>query len=448
MCADGKELSCKRGATGANGKGLSCVKKRCVCKENSCYIAQTGQCVQDGCNVALAQVAAIQSVGGIGSPSAQAAALRAGHQTEEQSILQQEWMPPGKSSEVVRYLWSDALMKKAMKKAEELKASHPSLLDALTKHAPELNKPLTQSQVEHLQEALTKDLSDAQLMKELEYKTEEKVAYFWTPESLKWVVDEGKKHKATVKLFDPVKDKHHIEPGQSVSKKQMDELQKLKPADKKYDWRKASEGKFEEDEIVKATYRWKNEGISVFKGNDFKSVYNDLAAVNGPVRGNSIVQDMAVKAFEDRYGTMDRANKGGRLFSKEDEVSKVMDDTVLSTAQAEVAVPRYQTGLPVIVSRGSKTNNKELQDLASSMDSLSEKLENLADHRVDVEEPDAGSEEMQSVQGPALVAASFAPCLPRKSCAVSCRRSASGMPMLAVRARWSAFFPQVSNAEE
>lgn len=456
MCLDGKEASCKRGAVGANGKGLSCIKKRCVCKENSCYIAQTGQCVQDGCNVALAQIAAIQSVGGVGSPSAQAAALRAGHQIEEQSLLQQDWMPPphrGKNE--VTYLWSQELKDKAIELRDGEDYEGSERLKEVLKEEPVLNKPLTHEQVEELEKALKGELSSTKLRTQFKIKTEDKVAYFWTEDSKNWAITEGKKQwgddekQVAKKLFDKVKDEHHVAPGQPVSKKQAEQLQKLAPKGEEdsFDWRTAAaaEGKkFDEDEIVKATYRFKNEGIAVLQGEeDFRKVREEYTAMYGPVRGNSIVPDVIVKAFEDRYGTMDRANEGGRLFEKDDGTidAASSNSEAMPSAPAEVAMPKIQT---VVVSRGSTGNNKELQELASQMGSLSEKLENLADHRPEVME-ETGSEAMQSVPGCTLVTASFAPCLPRQSCAVACPLGAPRTSMPAARARWSAFFPRVSD---
>jgi len=463
MCPDGKETVCKRGATGADGEGLSCVAKRCVCKENSCYIAQTGQCVQDGCHVPVAQVAAIQAVGGIGSPNAQAAAIRAGHQMEEQSVLQQQWMPPKqKESEAVRFFWSDELIEKAktFPKEAEGKALHAEL----EKSEPVEGKPLTKPQVEELEKLLGKKLSDIDLQKEFAYKSEAKVAYFWTQKAKDWVEAEKTKNKVVVDMFNGKTDKGHMEIGEPVSARQLVELGKLGGAKKEgasvtpYDWRKESAGAFEEEEKVKATYRWRQAGIKLFKGEDWKEVYKEVVGfLGGPLRGNAIVPELAVKAFEDKYGTMARANKDGALFDIVSEAPKVaLDDDsnntaglsdVKATIVPQVAMPRFENGLPVIIGQGSKTTNTDLQGLAGTMRRLSEKLENLADHRIDVKEPEAEEEEM-AIQSPAVIVASFAPCLPRSACSVGHRREDISTSTAGLRDRWSKFFPHVSIAAQ
>jgi len=84
MCEGKSVKKCTRG----NSKELQCVDNRCMCKDKTCYVE--GQCVADGCHVAAAQVAAIQSAGGINSPLAQEAALRAGRKLDELSLNQNQ----------------------------------------------------------------------------------------------------------------------------------------------------------------------------------------------------------------------------------------------------------------------------------------------------------------------------------------------------------------------
>jgi hypothetical protein len=85
QACEGKDVKkCTRG----NPTELQCVDSKCMCKEKTCYV--DGQCVADGCHVAAAQVAAIQSAGGINSPLAQEAALRAGRKLDELSLNQNQ----------------------------------------------------------------------------------------------------------------------------------------------------------------------------------------------------------------------------------------------------------------------------------------------------------------------------------------------------------------------
>lgn len=95
-CARGTGQSCEGESVAKCTRGvhadLACVANKCMCKEDSCYVG--GQCVKDGCHVAVAQVSAIQAVGGVTSPMAQAAALRAGKDLEELAVNQ--WSGTGK----------------------------------------------------------------------------------------------------------------------------------------------------------------------------------------------------------------------------------------------------------------------------------------------------------------------------------------------------------------
>jgi hypothetical protein len=94
MCKDNVAKDCTRGFEGVQVSGkdtdqtLKCDDGKCLCPEDTCYVGNSkgGQCVHNGCHVAAAQFAAIQAVGGITSPLAQTAALRAGKNLHELSL--------------------------------------------------------------------------------------------------------------------------------------------------------------------------------------------------------------------------------------------------------------------------------------------------------------------------------------------------------------------------
>lgn len=75
------------GVIEASGSAMTteCSSGQCSCKDG-CFAG--GLCVRNGCHVAVAQVAAIQAVGGITSPMAQSAALRAGRSIDERLMVE------------------------------------------------------------------------------------------------------------------------------------------------------------------------------------------------------------------------------------------------------------------------------------------------------------------------------------------------------------------------